>query len=152
MNEHRSAVLVEARRWIGTPYHHMGRVKGVGADCATFPAEVYAAVGVIASVPIAFYPQDWHLHRGEERYLAQVLDVAREVVAPEPGDLALWRIGRAFAHGAIVIAWPRIVHAAIGLGVIEDDASSPSLAFARRSDAHRRRDVRFFSPWNNPPS
>jgi len=146
--ERRSAVLLEARRWIGTPYHHMGRVRGVGADCATFPAEVYAAAGVIAPVSIAFYPPDWHLHRDAENYLARVLEHAIEVELPQPGDFVLWRIGRAFAHGAIVLAWPRIVHAVVGIGVIEDDGESPTLAFARaRRTADSRRERKFFSPW-----
>jgi len=26
-------IVTEARRWIGTPFHHQGRVKGVGCDC-----------------------------------------------------------------------------------------------------------------------
>ena len=150
--EQRSAVLVEARRWIGTPYHHMGRIRGVGVDCATFPAEVYAAAGVIAPVTIDFYPPDWHLHRASERYLHRVLEHAAEVDSPEPGDFTLWRIGRAFAHGAIVIAWPRIIHAVVGIGVIEDDGESPTLSFARlrsraRHNADAARERKFFSVW-----
>ncbi len=141
----RALVIAEARRWIGTPYHHMGRVRGAGCDCATFPAEVYAACGVVAPVAIEFYPPDWHLHRGTERYLAGVLEHALEVTSPAPGDLVLWRMARAFAHGAIVLAWPRIVHAVAGIGVIEDDGSSPTLAFGRAREG--RRAHRFFSPW-----
>jgi len=181
--EQRSAVLAEARRWLGTPYHHMGRMRGVGADCATFPAEVYAAAGVVAPLMIEFYPPDWHLHRplrpagcegpqavtrmraqhdgplgprdlagtagtganNHERYLARVVEHAAEVASPQPGDFALWRIGRAFAHGAIVLAWPRIVHAVVGIGVIEDDGTAPTLAFGRRREGARER--KFFSPW-----
>lgn len=30
----REKILAEARTWLGTPFHHQGRVKGVGADCA----------------------------------------------------------------------------------------------------------------------
>ena len=144
--EQRSAALVEARSWIGTPYHHMGRVKGVGVDCATFPAEVYATAGLIAPVSIEFYPPDWHLHRADERYLNHVVALATEITAPMPGDFVLWRIGRAYAHGAIVIAWPRIIHAVVGIGVIEDDGESPTLAFGRRRhDGMRPR--KFFSIW-----
>lgn len=139
------AVLAEARTWLGTPYHHMARIKGVGADCATFPAAVYAACGVIAPVAISHYPPDWHLNRGGERYLDQVLGRAAPIAEAEPGDFALWRIGRAFAHGAIVIAWPRIIHAVVGIGVIEDDGTAPVLATGRRRDGFREH--RFFSPW-----
>lgn len=30
----RQRIVEEAREWIGTPYVHQGRVKGVGVDCA----------------------------------------------------------------------------------------------------------------------
>ncbi len=29
-----SDVVRTARTWLGTPYHHQGRLKGVGVDCA----------------------------------------------------------------------------------------------------------------------
>ena len=32
MNKNQLAVA-EALTWLGTPYHHQGRVKGVGVDC-----------------------------------------------------------------------------------------------------------------------
>jgi cell wall-associated NlpC family hydrolase len=65
----RRAVVAEAASWLRTPYHHMGRVKGGGVDCLMLLAEVYEAAGVIPHVEIPFYPPDWHLHRGVERYL-----------------------------------------------------------------------------------
>lgn len=34
--------VAEAITWLGTPYHHQGRVKGVGVDCGTLLCEVYA--------------------------------------------------------------------------------------------------------------
>ncbi|MBI3447224.1 MAG: hydrolase [Magnetospirillum sp.] len=37
--------------------------------------------------------------------------------APLPGDLVLYKVGHCHAHGAIVIAWPRIIHAVKGEGV-----------------------------------
>ena len=137
----REAVVREARSWLGTPYHHMGRVKGAGVDCATLLAEVYARAGALPHVPIAHYPPDWHLHRDVERYLAIVLQVAQEVPArrAEPGDIALFRWGRCFAHGAILAApWPEeIIHAYAPVGAVT----------AGRADQGRLkgRDVRFFS-------
>lgn len=143
--EQREEVVRVAMTWLRTPYHHMGRVKGVGADCATFPAEVYAACGVVAPVPIDFYPPDWHLHRDTERYLNQVLDHATEIPESEAaaGDFVMWRIGRALAHGAIVIAWPRVIHAVVGIGVSIDDGRSPTLRFGRKGERERH----FYSPW-----
>lgn len=34
------SVVDEARTWINTPYLHLGREKGVGADCICIPVEV----------------------------------------------------------------------------------------------------------------
>jgi cell wall-associated NlpC family hydrolase len=121
----RAAVVAEARAWLRTPYHHMGRVKGAGVDCATLLAEVFARAGVIEPVAIPFYPPDWHLHRDAERYLGFVLDHAREIAGdPLPADIALWRFGRCFSHGAIVIDWPVVIHAYAGKGCILEDVSS----------------------------
>lgn len=39
--------VAEAMTWLGTPYHHQGRVKGVGVDCATLLCEVYKEVGLM---------------------------------------------------------------------------------------------------------
>ena len=30
----RDSIVAEARTWIGTSFHHQGRLKGVGVDCA----------------------------------------------------------------------------------------------------------------------
>jgi NlpC/P60 family putative phage cell wall peptidase len=33
MANHNKKIVTEARAWVGTPFHHQGRVKGVGCDC-----------------------------------------------------------------------------------------------------------------------
>jgi cell wall-associated NlpC family hydrolase len=136
----RQRVVAEALSWVGTPYRTAQRVKGKdgGADCLTLVAEVFERAGIVPRVEIPYYSQDWHLHRGVERYLEGVLAHAREVPNAEPGDLALFRFGRCFAHGAIVVRWPRLVHAWNGMGVVETDATQPLLA---------KRPTRFFSPF-----
>ena len=135
----RVAVTREAETWLGTPYHHMGRVKGAGTDCLMMLAEVYEAAGVIPHIEVPFYPPDWHLHRDGERYLEGVMQYAHEIVGPpQPGGVALFKFGRCFAHGAIVIEWPRLIHACYSGGVLYADAEQPLLA---------RRTVRFFDPF-----
>lgn len=135
----RAAILAEAESWLRTPYHHMGRIKGGGTDCLMLLAEVYAKAGVIPRVAVPFYPPDWNLHREAERYLDGVTRYAREVAAPEPGDVALFKFGRCFAHGAIVVAWPRLIHAFVRIGVTYGDADRAPLV---------GRSVKFFSPFN----
>lgn len=141
--EDRARVVAEAIAWEKTPYAHMGRIKGAGCDCAMFPAEVYAAAGVIPPLgEIPYYPEQWNLHRDAERYLEVVLRYAREVVEPTgPGDFVLWRWGRTLSHGAIILDWPRIVHSVKPHGVIQDDARRNALL----ADPNRER--KFFTLW-----
>ena|SRR5947207_2055511 len=104
----RAIICRVARSFIGTPYHHMGRVKGAGVDCATLLAEVYYEAGVLKEpVTIDYYPMDCHLHRDEERYLAIVESYCREIKEEkaQPGDIVVYHFGRAWAHGGIVIEW-----------------------------------------------
>lgn len=41
-------VVIEARRWVGTPYKHQGRCLGVGVDCAGVIIEVPKALGLFS--------------------------------------------------------------------------------------------------------
>lgn len=134
----RAKVVQEALSWVGTPYHPHGRIKGVGVDCAMLPAEVYAAAGVIPAMEVEHYPIDWHLHRDEERYLRYVEPYARLTSTPLPGDLVMYRWGRCFAHGAIVLQWPNIVHAVVNEGVTRALGNAGRLA---------DREVRFYTLW-----
>jgi cell wall-associated NlpC family hydrolase len=120
VDEQRSAVVAEALTWLGTPWHHRGRVKGAGVDCAQFVIKAYAGAGVIADFDTGEYPRDWHIHRDEERFLTFVPSFAREIGEREvgPGDLVLCKIGRVYSHGVIVTAWPQGVHAAINAGAV----------------------------------
>jgi cell wall-associated NlpC family hydrolase len=120
----RAAVVQEAMGWLRTPYHHQGNVKGAGVDCAFLLIRVYHAVGLIPDIDPRPYPMDWHLHRGEERYLRWVEEYARPVDEPQPGDIVLYQFGRCVSHGAIVVEWPTILHAYVGEGCVLSDASN----------------------------
>lgn len=109
----RAAVVAEAHTWLCTPYHHHAAIKGAGVDCAQILIEVYHACGLIPKVDAGHYPPDWMMHREEERYLSWVKKYAHEVKTPQPGDIALYRVGRCFSHGAIVVDWPTVIHAYI---------------------------------------
>lgn len=136
----RASVVKEVQEWIGTPFHHAARVKGAGIDCLMLLAEVYERAGVTDRIEPPFYVPDWHLHRDAERYMQGLLHYARPVDVPEPGDIALFRFGRTFSHGAIIVAWPQLIHAYWSIGVVWGDATLFPLA---------GRPVRFFSPFTS---
>lgn len=136
----RSMVLAEAQTWLRTPYHHMGRIKGGGTDCLMLLAEVYRNAGVISHIDVPFYPPDWHLHRDAERYLEGLMHCAREVEnPPREGDVAVFKFGRCFSHGAVVVSWPRLIHAWWDAGVVCGAADQAPLT---------GRPVRFFDPFS----
>jgi hypothetical protein len=47
---------------------------------------------------------------------------------PMLGDIALYRFGRCAAHGAIVVGWPRLIHAYVDHGVIYANGESTALS------------------------
>lgn len=145
-NTQRAVVIAEARKWIGTPYHNCADVRGVGVDCGMLLVRVFVDAGLVAPFDPRPYPIDWHLHRGEEKYLGFIFDRSCEVEKPHPGDVVVFRIGRCYSHGGIVIApaGPTIVHAYFSAGrVVEEDISHDS----RLSAAARA--PRFFSYWRS---
>ena len=105
------AVIEQAKSWLRTPYHHEGAVRGAGVDCAMLLVEVYSAAGLAEWFDPRPYPQQWMLHRSEERYVEWVLKYADEVETCEPGDICLVRYGRTLSHSAIIIEGSRVIHA-----------------------------------------
>jgi cell wall-associated NlpC family hydrolase len=143
----RAAVVAEARSWINTPYHNCADVKHAGVDCGMLLARVFIDSGLCPPFDPRPYPVDWHLHRGEERYLSFIMDRSREIVSPQPGDLMVLRYGRCYSHGGIVTgANPlRIVHAYYpARRVLEEDVARNTVL----SDPARK--PRFFSLWKEP--
>lgn len=149
----RKLLVCEALTWIGTPYHPHGRIKGVGADCLTFLVECFERTGLIPHQDLPTYAMQWHLHRAEETYLNGVLAFCDEVAAPPdraplPGDIVLWRFGRCFSHGAIVVEWPIVVHAFMRrkIGRADADRDAPLVTIGEGAvDVGKRRPRRFFA-------
>ena len=137
--------MATAERWIGTPYHHAARIHGIATDCVNLLCAVYEEAGLTEHVEPGFYRPDWMLHRGEELFLMGILEAhLREVSRPFPGDVALFRYGRCYSHGAIVVEWPMVIHAFAGLGVVRGDARRHPLL----DGGSRPRAVKFYSKLN----
>jgi NlpC/P60 family putative phage cell wall peptidase len=117
----RTAVLAEARTWVGTPFHHRARLKGVGVDCAHFLMACYVGLGVVEPFDPGFYAPDWFLHEPGERFREWVARACVETTAPQPGDVALFRFGRCESHGAILVDHTQLIHAYRGHGVVIED-------------------------------
>jgi hypothetical protein len=143
----RAAVVTEARRWIGTPYHHAADVHGAGVDCGMLIVRVFVDIGLCSAFDPRPYTPDWHLHRGEERYLGFVFDRCCEVNEPQPGDIIVFRYGRCYSHGGIVTKMNplSLVHAFRPARRVLEDELARNLDLSMPARAQR-----FFSYWKKP--
>ena len=113
----RAEIVREAREWIGTPYHDHAEVKGRdgGVDCAQLIRRVFINVGLVSDFTVPYYSPQQFLHSDAEDYLRTVMTFSREIAEADarPGDVVLYKMGRAYGHGAIIIdpGWPSIIHA-----------------------------------------
>ncbi len=111
----RRRVLDVARSWVSTPFHDNARLKGIGVDCAQLLAAIYEEAGIMIHVATEHYSPQFFLHRDEERFLSYVTPRTFEIEEKDakPADFLVYKIGRVFAHGAIIIepGWPHILHA-----------------------------------------
>ncbi|MHB8499702.1 MAG: NlpC/P60 family protein [Candidatus Acidiferrales bacterium] len=142
----RADIVREAYEWIGTPYHIRGRLKGIGVDCLTFIVGVFERTGVIKPItdPIPYYPPQLHFHQETDITERAVLLYLREVPKPPeriplPGDVILFKVGKALAHCALVINFPEGIHASDRGGVQLDDYE--------RIPAQHKRECKVFSAW-----
>jgi cell wall-associated NlpC family hydrolase len=137
----RQHVLDEARTWLGTPYHHKGRSKGVGVDCGGILYEVFKDHIIGWSDFPSFYPEDWAMHKdANERYVEFLGPFFNEVKAPKPASIVVFRYGRAFSHGTLFTERRTFIHAwgRTGHGVVME---SPWEFF---HDNGRHRPVKYF--------
>jgi NlpC/P60 family putative phage cell wall peptidase len=119
----RTAIVAEARTWIGTPYRHQASLKNIGCDCLGLVRGVWRAVCGAEPEPVPAYAPDWAeasrceaLAQAGQRHLIEI-DPAQFA----PGDMLLfrWRSGFVAKHAAIVTAPDLMVHAHDGAAVAE---------------------------------
>jgi len=150
-SQQRAAVVAEARTWLRTPYHHMGRVKNAGCDCYTLLLEVFLKIGMFtAAMEAEVYPPDWFLHATDDHYKMRILRHAREMVESfcsrtemtQPGNVVLLRAsgkrGSIDMHGGIIAEWPKVIHAAPPCVNLADVRYHPAFTGGR---------LEFYSPW-----
>lgn len=130
--EQRQRVVAEAVSWLRTPWRHQAEVKGAGVDCGKLIAKVFENTGLLVVPKLSAedknYPRQWMLHKDDEVFLYWTEQFFRPVDEPLPADIAVWKVGRTYSHGAIVVAWPTIIHADVHEGVVLADASVGQLA------------------------
>jgi cell wall-associated NlpC family hydrolase len=107
----RAKLVAEALTWVGTPYRQLGATKGIAVDCSMLLVRAMIDAGIVEEFDPRPYPPAWFLHRDDERYIDWMATVAVEVSTPQPGDVDVMKIGRAFAHSGYIVDADHIVHA-----------------------------------------
>jgi cell wall-associated NlpC family hydrolase len=91
----RDNIVRIARTWLGTPFHHQGRVKGAGVDCAGL------VIGVASELGLSAFDTSGYGRRPDTREMenichAQMMPIALDDV--RPGDVYLIEIDRQPQH------------------------------------------------------
>ena len=102
-------IEAEARRWLGTPFHHQGRLLGVGVDC----------VGLVVMVARALRMRPDFQDRGDysripnkelELLLDEQLTRIRDKSQRRVGDVIVFAWGRELQHLGIWTAAGTVIH------------------------------------------
>jgi NlpC/P60 family putative phage cell wall peptidase len=123
----RADVIAEARSWLGTPFAHQGRLRGVGVDCA----------GIVIGVAHALGISDFdHSGYGREPHGAMLTRLLNEhliaIPVTEPAAVLEIAFAREPQHLAILTDVDTIVHAYQRIGACREHSFG----------AHWRRRVR----------
>lgn len=127
-----SEIVLAARRWIGTPYHHQAATCGAGCDCLGLVRGLWRELVGAEPFAVPAYTPDWSEPQGEELLRARARDLMQEkpLAEAEPGDVVLFRMraaGVAKHLGVLsqVGETPKFIHAYQGHGVVESPLSAP---------------------------
>ena len=126
------AVVAEAARWIGTPYHHRASVLGAGADCLGLICGIWRARHGVLPQTLPDYSPDWAEVGPQERLWQALAQHFLPVDAPGDGQVLLFRLqSRALAkHLGVQCEGGRaFIHACPRRGVVKAPLSAP---WARR--------------------
>jgi cell wall-associated NlpC family hydrolase len=111
----RKALCDEALTWLDTPYRSVGKLKGVGVNCAMIFFLAGKASGVLAAdVPEpSWYTPQFASNNKEERLINYLTSYGAAEIKKEdlgPGDVIAYKSGLSHGHLALVIDFPSILH------------------------------------------
>ena len=109
-------VVIEARTWLGTPWHHHQKCKHYGCDCVGLLMGVADNTGVPRGEVANYYrtPVEDSLY---QELKSRYSEIREEEI--EPGDIVLFEINRLPRHVAIISYNGYMIHASQVNGVVE---------------------------------
>lgn len=126
------AIVLEARRWIGTTYVHQASAFHAGADCLGLLRGIWRSLYGDEPETAPAYSYDWSEPQGEERLWEAAIRhlVPKAVTQEDVGDVLLFRMrtGAVAKHLGIAATIgdnASFVHAYSKYGVVESPLSAP---------------------------
>jgi len=101
-------VVLQARTWLHTPYHHQGRLKGVGVDCAGL------VIGVARELGLSTFDITGYTARPDGDSLRQACQAQMQPLTIEqlrPGDVLLFRFDAHPGHLGFLVGIDTLLHA-----------------------------------------
>jgi NlpC/P60 family putative phage cell wall peptidase len=116
MMDRASLIIDEAKSWLGTPYKHQSRLKGIGCDCVGLVAGVWEAIhGKPLPLQMPNYSPTWNDHRKDDPLVLETEKVLERVSQFEvaPGDVVVFRMHPQMAakHCGILVSPTQFIHA-----------------------------------------
>jgi NlpC/P60 family putative phage cell wall peptidase len=119
----RARIVMLARTWAGTPYHHQASTKAIGTDCLGLVRGVWRELYGSEPIAVPGYSRDWAEASGRETlYDAACAHFSKIPTADATeGDVLLfrWRANTVAKHVGILLARERLIHAFEGVPVTE---------------------------------
>jgi NlpC/P60 family putative phage cell wall peptidase len=117
MTATRTQIVEKAREYIGTPFAHQGRVKGIACDCIGLPLMVAGELGLTDTSGEVLQPERYKVYSASPlgNYVHEMVSKLLErkpLRDMKPGDLLTMRVVSAACHVAIVSDYEG------GLGII----------------------------------
>jgi cell wall-associated NlpC family hydrolase len=110
-------VIAEARRWIGTPWHHQARLRDVGVDCGGLIVCAAQALGL----PVTDHPAGYGRLPDGVALRAHIESQCTRLLQPELGAVVLMRWAVHPQHVGLVGTLPggwSLIHAWAGVRAV----------------------------------
>ena len=138
MTIQQSHIVIQARTWLGTPFHHQARLKGKGCDCLGLIIGVVDELGLkdahgrlLSSYDEITYPKEPDGQYLTEKLTGLLTEVP--IADARTGDLALFKVRENPQHLAILSDYEG------GLGMIHSFAPSRRVIEHRLDDDWKSR-------------
>lgn len=117
MSVSRDALLATGRSWIGTPWHHQGRLPGVGLDCVGLPVCLAAHFGL----PLSDC-HDYARLPNPDKLLGHLAENLDPIAAAEarPGDILVFWLRRQRPQHVGVLTDYGLLHTHQGVGFVTE--------------------------------